>query len=124
MQAMLRPTLLPFNGVLPRRNKAPPHTLSLALAVLVEYSVDGGRGADIVADARIHCRLVEREPVQRDDLFPGQLVGSAPTHGCGMLQYSGTAMGINSRYVFKHLCPRSEKLLYFNVMSLAAIFAK
>ena len=24
---------------------------------------------------------VQREPVQRDDLFPGQLVGGTPAHG-------------------------------------------
>jgi hypothetical protein len=44
-------------------------------AVLVEYRVDCRGGAVVVAGARVHRRLIERRPVQRDNFFPRQLVG-------------------------------------------------
>jgi hypothetical protein len=64
----------------PRRDKAPAHSLKPALAVLVEYRVDCRGGADVEAGARVYRRLVERQPVQGDDFFPGQLVGGTPAH--------------------------------------------
>ena len=68
----------------PRRDKAPAHSLEPALAVLVEYRVDGGRGADVEACACVHRWLAERQPIQRNDLFPGELVGGAPAHGANI----------------------------------------
>jgi hypothetical protein len=38
------------------------------------------------AGACVHWRLIQREPVQRDDFFPGQLVGGTPAHGCNIAQ--------------------------------------
>jgi hypothetical protein len=48
--------------------------------VLLNDRVDCRGGADVEASAHIHWRLVECQPVQRDDFFPGQLVGGTPAH--------------------------------------------
>jgi hypothetical protein len=29
-------------------------------------------------------RLAVRQPIQRDDFFPGELVGGTPAHGCNI----------------------------------------
>jgi hypothetical protein len=60
--------------------QTPPHSLKPALAALVEYRVDCRGRTEVEAGARVQRRLVERQPVQGDDLFPGQLVGSTPAH--------------------------------------------
>lgn len=43
----------------------------------ITSSVDGGGRADVIARSRVHGRLIEREPIERDDFFPGQLVPAA-----------------------------------------------
>ena len=35
---------------------------------------------------RVHRRLAERQPIQRDDFFPGQFVGGTSAHGCNIAQ--------------------------------------
>jgi hypothetical protein len=62
-----------------------------ALAVLVEYGVDCRSGADVVAGARVYRRLVERQPIQRDNLFPGQFVGGTPAHRFNIAQHRQAA---------------------------------
>ena len=39
-----------------------------------------GARANVVATPRIYRWLVQREPVERDDFFPGQLAGGASAH--------------------------------------------
>jgi hypothetical protein len=50
-------------------------------------------GTDVVAGARVHRRLVEHQPIQRDDFVPGQLVGGTPAHGCNVAQHRQVAIG-------------------------------
>ena len=64
----------------PKGNETPAHGNELELVVLADDRVDSRSGADVVARLRIPRRLVQCESVERDDLFPGQLVGGAPAH--------------------------------------------
>ena len=53
----------------------------LALTVVLYNRVHRIGWADVVARLRIPRRLIERQSVEPDDLFPRQAVGEASAHG-------------------------------------------
>ena len=64
----------------PKGSETPAHGNELELVVLADDRVDSRSGADVVARLRVPRRLVQCESVERDDFFPGQLVGGALAH--------------------------------------------
>jgi hypothetical protein len=60
--------------------RPPAHGYESATTVLSDDNIDRRGRADVVTRSRVHRRLIQRESVQRNDFFPGQLIGGAPAH--------------------------------------------
>jgi hypothetical protein len=62
----------------PARHQSPAGTRKLALALRGNDRVDRCGRADVEARLKVMRRRRQHKPVQRDNLFPRQLIGGAP----------------------------------------------
>ena len=62
------------------RHETPAHGDEFALAVALDDRVDRIGRTDVVASLGIPGRLVGRQTIETDQLFPSQLVGKATAH--------------------------------------------
>jgi hypothetical protein len=60
---------------------------------VVDDRIDRRGGADVIAGARVHGRLEQRQLIKRDDFFPGQVVGDTSAHARNIVRRRQIAIG-------------------------------